>query len=94
LIEQPTYVQQLPNGAFGLCSEPEATGIAYEGKAYHLEGRAEMGDAETVSLIAVDAGEVANEQAAGLTSALLELTNTQLALCEVYELLTGGDDNG
>lgn len=94
MIERPTYVELLPNGSYGLCDEGRAQGIAYEGEAYHLEGRAEMGEAETVALVEVDAGAVADKQAAQIQAAADELTSTQLALCEVYEMLTGGIENG
>lgn len=43
ITEAPTYVRQAENGCFVLCQEAEATGIAYNGTAYHLLGREDMG---------------------------------------------------
>lgn len=57
MTENPTYIKQAPNGSFILCPEPEASGIAFEGAVYHLPGRDALGDAETVVLEAVDAGQ-------------------------------------
>lgn len=94
MIERPTYVEQLPNGVYGLCDEPQAAGIAYEGDVYHLEGRPELEGVETVSLVRVDSGAEMTRQADKIKVAEEDLTNTQLALCEVYELLTGGVLNG
>lgn len=58
LTEQPTYVEPLDNGSYGLCSEAQARGIAYEGQVYALEGRPDMEGLETVSLLQTDAGPV------------------------------------
>ena len=91
MIERPTYVEQLPNGVYGLCDESQAKGIAYEGEVYHLEGRPQLDGPETVSLVRV--AEL-TRQADKIKVAEEDLTNTQLALCEVYELLTGGMMNG
>lgn len=94
MIERPTYVEPLSNGSYGLCDETQAKGIAYEGEVYHLEGRPKMDGPETVSLVQVDSGAEMNRQADKIAVAEEDLTNTQLALCEVYELLTGGALNG
>lgn len=94
LTERPTYVEPLDNGSYGLCDESKARGIAYEGAVYSLEDRATLEGAETVSLIPADAGAIVGRQIEALRAAAEELTSTQLALCDVYELLTGGEDNG
>lgn len=94
LIERPTYVELLPNGSYGLCDAGHAQGIAYEGEVYHLEGRAELEGVETVSLVEADSGEIATQQAKQIQAAADDLTSTQLALCEVYEMLMGGTENG
>lgn len=91
LTERPTYVEPLDNGSYGLCDEDRARGIAYEGQVYALEGRGELDGLETVSLIQADAGAVLGAQAATIMAAAEEMTSTQLALCEVFELLTGGE---
>ena len=62
LTEQPNYVELLPNGSWGLCDEPRALGIAYEGKVYGLMGKANTEDLETVTLAFVDGGALKEEQ--------------------------------
>ena len=62
LTEQPTYVEPLDNGSYGLCGERLAKGIAYEGRVYALEGRGGMEGLETVALIQTDAGQVIRSQ--------------------------------
>lgn len=94
MIERPTYVEPLPNGSYGLCDAAQARGIAYEGEVYHLEGRPQLEGVETVTLAEVDSGMAMNRQADKIQANEEDLTNTQLALCEVYELLTGGLMNG
>ena len=61
LTEKPTYIKIAANGSYVLCSEAEATGIAHNGKPYHLLDRDEMEGLETVFLLEVDMG---NELAA------------------------------
>lgn len=57
LTETPNYVRLQDNGCFGLCGEPEAQGIVYNGTVYHLLGRPELEGKETVMLLYTDAGE-------------------------------------
>jgi hypothetical protein len=56
MTEAPNYIQQVENGSYVLCPEPEASGIAFAGTPYHLLGREGMEDVETVMLEATDAG--------------------------------------
>ena len=66
MTEAPTYIKRAENGCLVLCLEPDAEGIAYAGKVYHLEGRPDMDGAETVSLERVDAGaEISKANEAG-----------------------------
>ncbi len=93
----PHYVELLENGCFGLTDEAHAAGIAYEGTAYSLAGRAGLEGKEDVLLVEVDAGTVLNEQAATIATLTDELTSAQLALCDVYEAqyaAVGGDTVG
>ena len=65
MTEAVNYIKMHDNGCFVLCPEDEAQGIVHAGTAYHLLGRPDMGDAETIMLEEVDAGaELANVQAA------------------------------
>lgn len=57
MTEAPTYIKQAENGCYVLCPEPEASGIAFAGKVYHLLGRAAMEGVDTVMLEEVDAGD-------------------------------------
>ena len=59
MTEAPTYIKQADNGCYNLCPEPEASGIVYAGKPYHLLGREapeSMEDLETVMVEETDAG--------------------------------------
>ena len=56
LTEQPNFVEPLDNGAWGLCDEPRARAIAWEGKVYGLTGKSDTDDLELVTLAYVDGG--------------------------------------
>lgn len=56
LTEAPNYIKTSESGAFVLCQEADAQGIAYAGEAYHLLGRPELEDRETVTISETDAG--------------------------------------
>lgn len=62
LTEQPTYVEPLDNGSYGICDEPRARGIAHEGTVYGLADRGELEGKETVLLVETDAGQVIRGQ--------------------------------
>ncbi len=57
MTEAPNYIKLTENGSYNLCPEPEASGIAFAGKVYHLLGRAAMEGVDTVMLEEVDAGD-------------------------------------
>ena len=56
LTENLNYIKKAENGCYILCPEHDASGIVFEGVAYHLLGRAAMNELETVSLEQTDAG--------------------------------------
>lgn len=56
MTEAPNYIKLADNGCFIICPEPEASGIAFAGRVYHLLGRAAMEGLDTVMLEEVDAG--------------------------------------
>ena len=56
LTENLNYIKKAENGCCILCPEHDASGIVFEGVAYHLLGRAAMDELETVSLEETDAG--------------------------------------
>ena len=49
LTENLNYIKKAENGCYILCPEHDASGIVFEGVAYHLLGRAAMDELETVS---------------------------------------------
>ena len=57
MTEAPNYIKLTENGSYYLCPEPEASGIAFSGKVYHLLGRTAMEGVDTVMLEEVDAGD-------------------------------------
>lgn len=61
MIEAPNYIRLLENGCFTLCTAEEAEGIAHQGTVYHLIGRPDLVDAETITLETVDTGTVITE---------------------------------
>lgn len=74
MTERPTYIKLLDNGCYGLCKEPEATGIAHNGTVFHLLGRPELPGAENVMLEETDGGGTMVE----MQSAIDDLTVTML----------------
>ena len=57
MTEAPNYIKLTENGSYNLWPEPEASGIAFAGKVYHLLCRAAMEGVDTVMLEEVDAGD-------------------------------------
>lgn len=56
LTEQVNYIRLHPDGFYLLCPEAEAQGVAVAGTPYHLMGRDEMPECETVLVQETDAG--------------------------------------
>lgn len=56
MTEAPNYIKQAENGSYILCPEPEASGIVFEGKVYHLLDRPTLEGVDTVMLEETDAG--------------------------------------
>lgn len=56
MTEAPNYIKQTKNGSYNLCPEPEAAGIVFEGKVYHLLDRPALEGVDTVMLEETDAG--------------------------------------
>lgn len=81
MTEAPNYIKQAENGSYVLCPEPEASGIAFNGVAYHLLGRNPMEGAETVMLEETDAGtEIVNATA---TSGIMFVTMAEAGSIDV-----------
>ena len=62
LTEQVNYIRLHPDGFYLLCPEAEAQGVAVSGTPYHLMGRDEMPECETVVVQGTDAGRVLLEE--------------------------------
>lgn len=57
VVESPTYIRQQRNGAYALCDESIAQGIAFDGSPYQLAEREQMsGELTTVQLVHINAG--------------------------------------
>ena len=62
LTEQVNYIRLHVDGFYLLCPEAEAQGVAVSGTPYHLMGRDEMPECETVVVQETDAGRVLLEE--------------------------------
>lgn len=89
--EAPTYITEANNGCFILCSEAEATGVVYQGTAYHLLGRNPLRDAETVRLVAIDAGDVLSNAEACISALQADLATADESAISLYEALLQKD---
>lgn len=91
MTERPNYIRQLPNGAYTLCDEPQAQGVAYEGVPYHLWGRPEMDGTESVALVTVDAGTMMFERLGEIAAKSDNLSDLQVivmgALADMAEMI-------
>lgn len=89
MTEAPNYIKQAENGSYVLCSEPEASGIAFLGAAYHILGRTALEGAETVALEEVDGGmEFFNTQA----TTVEQLAQADETAIELYEAQAAQDE--
>ena len=64
LTGAPNYIKKLDNGCYGLCSEQEAQGVAFNGVPYQLADRAEMGGLEAVTVAEVNEIDVTSDHLA------------------------------
>lgn len=94
LTDTVNYIRLHKNGCYVLCEKHEAQGIAYKSTPYSIGG---IDGLELVTVEEVDGGaevdalKAENEALKAENAALTEqTTQTQLALCEVYELALGG----
>lgn len=89
------YIKIGKSGCFVPSEQNAAVGIVLNGTVYNLSGHSEIPDAETVKVTPVDGGltvQALIEANSGLLETIStlsdDLTNTQLALCDVYEMMT------
>lgn len=83
LTEQVNYIRLHPDGFYLLCPEAEAQGVAVAGTPYHLMGRDEMPECETVLVQETDAGRVLREEQAK-AAAEARLTSQMQAAVKLY----------
>lgn len=83
LTEQVNYIRLHPDGFYLLCPEAEAQGVAVAGTPYHLMGRDEMPECETVVVQETDAGRVLREEQAK-AAAEARLTGQMQAAVKLY----------
>lgn len=87
ITDSLNYIRLGKNGCYVMCKDvEEPQGIAYNSTPYNLVGKESMGDLPTVIVQEYDSGkefESLNETNQTLTD---QLTEAQLALCDVYEL--------
>lgn len=57
-VENVTYIRKQENGAYGLCEENKAEGIAHNGTTFKLYNRGENVDGDVVIVVDVDLGKV------------------------------------
>lgn len=64
IVDKPTYIRMQENGAYGLCEEADAEGIAYNNTPYHVWGMPELAGegVESVALVEFDIGNRIFEQ--------------------------------
>lgn len=83
LTEQVNYIRLHPDGFYLLCPEAEAQGVAVAGTPYHLMGRDEMPECETVLVQETDAGRVLREEQVK-AAAEARLTSQMQAAVKLY----------
>lgn len=83
LTEQVNYIRLHPDGFYLLCPEAEAQGVAVAGTPYHLMGRDEMPECETVLVQETDAGRVLREEQ-DKAAAEAHLTGQMQAAVKLY----------
>lgn len=62
IVDRPIWIRMQGNGAYGLCEEADAEGIAYNNTPYHVWGMPELAGAESVALVEFDIGNRIFEQ--------------------------------
>jgi len=77
-VTNPVWVKKQDNGSYGLCGEQEAQGIVIEGTVYHVEGRDELAETESVSVTEISEATYQKEQVVAQEAKQLQM-DTALA---------------
>ena len=73
LAEKPNYIRRHADGFYILCEEEEAQGVAVDGAAYRLYGRAGLDELEEVQLIEKDTGAVLRSSSEAVSIAFVTM---------------------
>jgi hypothetical protein len=79
-VNNPSWVKKQDNGCFSLCEENAARGVVVDGTVYHVTGKPELSDCESVVLSEISETAYQIEQNAALIASNLE---TQSAIAEL-----------
>ena len=60
-LNSPTWVVLMDNGYFGLCEEEKASGVVINGTVYHLLGRDDIPQTDSVSILKITESEYQSE---------------------------------
>lgn len=89
------YIRLGKNGCFVLCKDgEEPQGIAYNSTPYNLAGKESMGDLPTAIVQEYDSGKEFDDLKAENQALNEQVTQSQLALCDVYELVLASAPEG
>ena len=93
ITESPTYIRLSQNGCYVLCKSGETPqGVAFASQPYNLFGKEPMSpDLPTVLVTEVDGGNEVDALKADNKYLSDQLTQSQLALCDVYEQALNSD---
>lgn len=92
LCEHPTYIRWNENGScYALSDEENATGVCANGTPYTLFGKSLQGTSGTAFVNPVDVGSVMMDIQAVASELGSQVTDAQMALCDVYEQVLAGE---
>lgn len=95
ITDSLNYIRLGKNGCYVMCKAGETPqGVAYNSTPYNLFGKESMGDLPAVIIQDADAGKELIALRAENKSLTDQLTEAQLALCDVYELALASAPEG
>ena len=81
-LNNPTWITSYNNGCYGMCSIEDAFGVLINGVVYHITGKPDMPDVDSVDMSEITEYQYQNEQ--------LELQiQTEMAIAELSILIAG-----
>lgn len=95
ITESLNYIRLAKNGCYVICKDgEEPQGISYNSTPYNLAGKESMGNLPTIMAREYDSAEEFDSLKAENKSLTDQLTQSQLALCDVYELVLASAPEG